>query len=242
LFSTLVDVKVQKLKSFVVSPVAAFFLVLAGVQYLVLEAITASAFHPAYNYAYNFISDLGNPVPGDVFAGRTINSPLNVVMDTAFVAQGVLFIAAVILLWNRIPGAIRVVLLVMGILHGVGVILVGFFHESAAALTNGVIVVHSLGAASTIVFGNVIAIIIGIIGSRLSARGWYRVVSIALGIIGLAGFVLLQADKHLYDTDGGIPERIAVYTIIVWEIVTGVTLFVTRTRAKRIADLTLAKA
>lgn len=73
------DVKVQNGRTSVIAPLAAFFLLLAGVQYVLLEAIAASAWHsPAYNYAVDFISDLGNPVPGDVFDGRLINSPLNV--------------------------------------------------------------------------------------------------------------------------------------------------------------------
>lgn len=248
------DVKVQ---SVIRTRVGAVLLVLAAVQYLVLEVITAAAWRdPRYDYAVNFISDLGNPVARDVFEGRLVTSPLNVVMDVAFVSQGVLFIAAAVLLFRLIGRRLGVVLVVLAVLHGVGVIMVGFFHESAAALTNGVIVFHSLGAASTIVAGNVIAIVIGIAGrgagaARVPASGrdaagvgggtgysgggagrsgrgvlWYRVASVALGLIGLAAFVLLMADRHLYDTAGGVPERIAVYAILAWEALTGVTLLV----------------
>ena len=40
--------------------VGAMLFVLAGLQYLVTEAIAALAWKtPTYNYAYNFISDLG---------------------------------------------------------------------------------------------------------------------------------------------------------------------------------------
>ena len=230
-------------RPFLGSHVAAWFLMLAGVQYLVLEAIAASAWHhPAYNYAVNYISDLGNPVLGDRFDDRIINSPLNVVMDTAFIAQGVLFIAAAVLLSRRIPGRARIVLLVMAILHGIGVTLVGTFHESAAAAANGLIVIHLLGAFVTIASGNVIAILIGIIGRQLSGSPWYRATSIILGIIGLASFVLLEVDKTLANTHGGIPERIAVYTIIVWEVITGIVLLAPRKRVSHSADLTLSQA
>jgi hypothetical protein len=44
--------------------VAALF-ILAGLQYLATEAITALAWKtPPYNYAYNFISDLGETTCG----------------------------------------------------------------------------------------------------------------------------------------------------------------------------------
>jgi hypothetical membrane protein len=201
---------------------------IAAVQYLVLEAVAAAAWHhPTYSYAVDFISDLGNPVPGDVFQGRTINSPMHLAMDAAFIAQGTLFITAAIMLYPmyRAPGRrLGRTLLTLAILHGIGVILVGFFHESSAALTNGVIVVHSIGAATTIVTGNVIAITVAIHGRRLAAPAWHRVLGVSLGVLGLAAFVLLQADHTLYVAAGGVPERIAVYTILVWEAATGIAL------------------
>ena len=233
--------------------IGAALLPLAAIQYLVLEAIAAAAWHqPTYSYAVDFISDLGNPVPGDVFQGRTVDSPLHLVMDVAFIAQGVLFIAAALLLQPLYRGAGRRLaraLLTVAILHGIGVILVGFFHESSAALTNGVIIVHGIGAATTIVAGNVIAIIVAVNGRRLNAPTWHRILSLTLGILGLAAFVLLQADHTLYVAAGGIPERIAVYTITVWEATTGIALLLasrtaanpqlTRNRAKQVsrADL-----
>jgi hypothetical membrane protein len=211
--------------------IPALFLVAAAIQYVVLEAVTAAAWHhPAYNYAVNFISDLGNPVPDDVFAGHLVNSPLHVVMDIAFVTQGVLFIAAALLLRGRIPGRLRTTLLALAVLHGTGIILVGFFHEYSAAPLSAVLC-HSLGAAAAILAANTAAIMVGAAGARLSAATWYRTLSIALGIIGLAGFVLLEADRPLYYAAGGIPERIAVYTIVVWQAVTGITILVSRARA-----------
>ena len=202
---------------------------LAGIQYAVLEYVAAAAWHnPPYSYTVNFISDLGNPVSGDVFDGRVIDSPLHLVMDTAFIGQGVLFIAASVLLTGGVKagrlGRLGRVLLGLAIAHGVGVILVGLFHESSAALHNGVIVVHSIGAAAAIIAGNLIPIVLGARGGQLGAPRWLRTASTALGILGLAAFVLLQADRPLYDSDGGVPERIAVYTILAFEVLLGVIL------------------
>ncbi|WP_454110151.1 SDR family oxidoreductase [Leifsonia shinshuensis] len=219
---------------------AGLLLVLAGLQYLALEAVAAAAWpRPGYDYAVNFISDLGNPVIGDVYEGRTIDSPLNAAMDVAFVAQGVLFIAAALLFLPALRrGALRTSLLTLAIVHGVGVILVGFFHESSAALGNGVIVVHSIGAAATIVAGNTIAIVVAAAGGRWALPRWYRTAALAFGVLGLAAFAALLLIHPLYVTAGGVPERIAVYTIIAWEVTTGVRILLSPSRAAQVPATT----
>lgn len=209
------------------SSAAGALLLLAGVQYVVLEYVAAAAWsHPSYSYAVNFISDLGNPVAGDMFDGRIVNSPWHLVMDAAFIAQGTLFIAAGFLLLREVGGRLGRVLWSLVIAHGAGVILVGFFHESASALHNGIIIVHSVGAAAAIVCGNVVALVVGRRGERLGVPRWLRITSAALGVMGLAAFVLLQVDRPLYHAAGGVPERVAVYTIVLFELLVGVTLLV----------------
>ncbi|WP_460720041.1 DUF998 domain-containing protein [Nocardia heshunensis] len=212
---------------------AGALLVLAGLQYLVLEYVTARAWRgPGYSYAVNFISDLGNPVAGDVFDGRAIDSPLHTVMNTAFIGQGVLFIAAALLLATRKRRERWLFGFVLA--HGFGVILVGFFHESAANQHNGVLVVHGIAAAVAIVSGNVVAILVG---TRRDVSPWLRRTSLALGALGLVSFVLLQADRPLYHAAGGIPERGAVYTILAFEILLGTALLVSG--ARRAPDCSL---
>ncbi|MGW4125298.1 DUF998 domain-containing protein [Nocardia sp. NPDC004711] len=213
---------------------AGALLLLAGLQYLALEYVTARAWrHPTYSYAVNFISDLGNPVAGDAFDGRMIDSPLHSVMNTAFVGQGVGFIAAGALLLAARERRVRL-LFGLVIAHGAGVILVGFFHESAANQHNGVLVVHGIGAAVGIVTGNLVAIVVG---ARRGIPTWLRRSSIALGALGLASFALLQADRPLYHAAGGIPERGAVYTILAFEILLGTALLVAG--ARRAPDCSL---
>ncbi|MGW3073995.1 DUF998 domain-containing protein [Kitasatospora sp. NPDC001132] len=197
-------------------------------QYAVLEHVAAAAWHnSSYDYAVDFISDLGNPVPGDVFQGRIVDSPLHLVMDAAFIAQGALFIAASVLLLSAVnPGRSTRMLLGLAIAHGVGVILLGFFHESSAALHNGVIVVHSIGATAAIIAGNMIPFLVGTRGAAMGAPRWLRAAGAALGILGLAAFVLLQADRPLYNSYGGVPERISVYTILTFELLLRVVLLI----------------
>lgn len=80
-------------------------LIIAAVQYVVAEAVTASAWaNPQYSYSNNFISDLGVPSCGGVLQGRTICSPLYAVMNIGFVVQGVLFVVAAVLLFRLLPG------------------------------------------------------------------------------------------------------------------------------------------
>jgi hypothetical membrane protein len=220
------------------SRIAGALYVLAAVQYAVLEYVAAAAWHhPSYSYAVDFISDLGNPVAGDVFDGRVIDSPLHLVMDTAFIAQGALFIAASVLLLRAKAGRLKRWLLGLAIAHGVGVILVGFFHESSAALHDGVIIVHSIGAAAAILAGNTIAIVVGARGARLGIARALRVASTAFGVLGWAAFILLQADRPLYNAAGGVPERICVYTILAFELTLGAALLIRPARAELLQSI-----
>ncbi|MFJ4654422.1 DUF998 domain-containing protein [Nocardia sp. NPDC088792] len=223
---SLMDVIVQK--ATVRMRFAGALLLLAGVQYVVLEYVAAAAWpHPGYSYVVNFISDLGNPVADDVYAGRLIDSPHHVAMNIAFVAQGALFlIAGVLLLTSMIRGRLDRLLLGLVIAHSVGVILVGFFHESSANEHNGVLLVHGIGAAATILAGNIVAIVVGVQGAKFGVAQGLRWTFGAVGILGLASFVLLQADRPLYDSAGGVPERGAVYSILLFEIVLGTALLV----------------
>jgi hypothetical membrane protein len=150
-------------------------------------------------------------------------------MDVAFWIQGVLFILATLIVWRRIPGRVKGLVLVLGFIHEIGMTLVGTFHENST-VPLALIVPHFVGAFAAILGSNLLAIVIGIIASRVSAPTWYRVFSIVLGIIGIAGFIWLQTDHHIYVTAGGIPERIAVYAPILWEVVTGIALLVARSR------------
>ena len=80
---------------------AALWVVAAG-GYLLLEAVAAAGFEPAYSYANNYISDLG--VTGrELVHGRMIDSPRANLMHTAFYLQGILFLLGALLIVGR-PG------------------------------------------------------------------------------------------------------------------------------------------
>ncbi|MFI8569237.1 DUF998 domain-containing protein [Rhodococcus sp. NPDC078407] len=191
---------------------AGAFLV-GGLTYLAAEAIAALGWSdPPYSYARNNISDLGIP---DI-------SPWHAVMNTGFVVDGTLFVLAGLGLSVLFEGRARWILLGTAIVHGVGSVVVGLAHASV----DGASVPHAAGAGMAIIGGNLVLLAVGRYGSRVGAPRWYTVGSAAAGAVGLAGLALFLADPGILD--GGTFERISVYTIIGWEIITGTMILVHR--------------
>lgn len=212
-----------------VQSASAVLWIVAAAVYLVAEAVSATAF-PGYSYASNYISDLGVPDIG-VFQGRAIDSPLHVVMNVAFTVHGVLFATAAVLTvrsaaWRT--GARRW-FVALALVHAVGIILVGTFPGSQTNTDNGLIVFHVLGAAMAIIAGNAAAIVAGFTLRRYVPRGLGSA-SIILGVVGLIGLTMLIVDSGSTVIDllpDGTWERIAVYAILVWEALVGITALAT---------------
>lgn len=220
------------------SALAASCWIAAAALYLVAEAVSASAF-PGYSYATNYISDLGVP-DTEVFQGRAIDSPLHLLMNTAFVLHGVLFVVAALAARTLAAGspttgrpAARRWFTVLAVAHGVGIVLVGLFHGSQASVENGLVVLHVVGAAVAITAGNTAAVVAGAVLLRRTpeqhGRGtrWVGALSIALGAVGLVGLVMLVVDPAWTTVDllpDGIWERVAVYAILAWELLAGVAV------------------
>lgn len=202
----------------------------AGVLYLACEAVAALGF-PGYSYAANYISDLGVPEAGPGPGGVPgSGSPRAWVMNAGFVLQGVLFLAAaVVLAWSiRVRG--RWWLVLPAAVHAVGSILVGVVHAAPAGGASGVPQLHTTGAALAIVGGNLAvvaaALVAGRLGGRLGAPSWYRPASIATAAGGLAAATTLVT---LGDGAAapGLLERLGVYSITGWEIATAVAVLAT---------------
>lgn len=187
---------------------AAAFLV-GGCTYLAAEAVSARGWADRpYSYARNNISDLGIP---DL-------SPLHAVMNTGFVVDGALFALAGLGLSVLFEGRARRLVAGTSLVHGVGSIVVGLAHASV----NGASTPHAVGAGMAIVGGNLVLLTAARYGGRVGAPRWYTSASAVAGVAGLAGFALFLADTGILG--GGAFERISVYTIIGWEIVTGAAL------------------
>jgi hypothetical membrane protein len=195
------------------------------------EAITASAF-PDYSYAHHYISDLGVPDVG-VFEGRDIDSPLHLVMNTAFVVQGILFLLAAWFFVRAAAVRLRGLLLGLAAVFAVGLSLVGVVHGSRESLENGLAAVHLAGAAMAILGGNGAAIIAGVTVRPGLFPTFYRWACVVIGVIGLVGVVMLRIDSAASDWElfpDGTWERIAVYTITLWQVLTGILLLRRRRR------------
>jgi hypothetical membrane protein len=106
--------------------------------------------------------------------------------------------------------------------NAIGNILIGAFRSGVPA--------HVVGAGLAIVGGNVAVIIAGFGSRRIGASLAYRVASVIIGAVGIVCLLALIIDgangSRLLPV--GAVERGSVYTIIVWEIVTGVVLLRSR--------------
>jgi len=202
----------------------ALALLVGGLQYVVLEAVAASAWtRPRYDYAGNYISDLGVPL-AQVYRGRDVNSPLAWAMNTAFVLQGVLFALGAALLAVMFTGTARRALLWFAGLHGVGFVLVGAFDEAA-----GVGPVHHGGAGVGVLFGNLAVIVVGVAAGRAELPRWFALTSVVLPVAGLLSEAVLFS-ALTPDRFDGMWERGGVYSIIGWQVLFG-TVVLSRLRS-----------
>jgi hypothetical membrane protein len=170
---------------------------IAGLLWFGLEAIAARAF-PGYDYAHNYISDLGIPSP-QTLQGRDVGSPLALVMNVNFIAHGALFLIGAVFAFRATEGGIA-----------------RFAFLAFAAIN----------AFGNVLYGAEIAIVIaGLSAGRLGATASYRAASVALGALGIACISILVAAPGT-GFPKGVWERLGVYPIMTWEIMTGLSILV----------------
>jgi hypothetical membrane protein len=205
--------------------VGAAVLVVNAVQWVVAEAVTAAAWtDPPYSYLTNYISDLGVPDCGAEFQGRVLCSPLHSLMNTAFIVQGVLFAAGVLMLARLVSGRAHAIVVGLALAHGVGFVLVGSFHAAADGPSTG-LVLHITGAGVGILAANSLAILAGSLGGGTRPAA-YRIFSVAVGVLGILSVALVPLSTRT----AGLFERGGVYSWLLWGLVTGVLLLVTQRR------------
>jgi Protein of unknown function (DUF998) len=203
--------------------VVAVLWISAALIYLVFEAIAAAAV-PSYSYAEHYISALGVPEW----------SPRAHLMNAAFYAQAALFFAGAVIAVGGIRGRwTGGLFLVLTATNAVGNVLVALVHGGSPLWVDGHKWLHMLGAILAIFGGNA-AIIVGtfVVGRAVTAR-WYRPVGVLIGVAGLAIFASLQSYNYwaIDYAPIGTVERACVYTIMLWQIVTGIVLVIRPKRA-----------
>jgi len=182
----------------------------AGCVFLAGEAVAARAWTaPAYDYARDWISDLGAPAAG-LFHGRAVNSPLHAVMNAAFVADGLLFLLGAFLLARAAPPIRTRLFLTFAILHSIGMLLIALVPETMPRPVGSL---HLLGALLAIGFGNAAILLAG-----------PRRVGLILGLFGLASLAALGFPATVAALGGGVAERMAVYPITAWELIAALWL------------------
>lgn len=191
-----------------------------GIFFLLSELI-AACFSAAHAGAYirNTISDLGVPYAQAAASSRLL-SPLWALMDGALIVCGTAFAPCYMLCngrhRNRLIFALTVVL---ATLTGAGIATVGLFHQSEI---EGIIDVHSTGAFFCFTCGSILTLLTGMIYGKGKPRA-YRVTALFLGLTGSLSTALVMFLNFGGHPDMmAIPERLTVYSLVVWHIVAGV--------------------
>lgn len=131
-----------------------------------------------------------------------------------------MLVIAALLVFDVRKGAASIVITVLAIVSGIGVSLVGVFQGSNANVANGLIAFHQIGAQSVMVASNVMAIIVGIVGSRIGLSHKRSTVNVLLGIVGLASFLMTDVSTG-WMWNVGMLERGAIYPIMISHILVG---------------------
>ncbi|MEV4641052.1 DUF998 domain-containing protein [Actinoplanes sp. NPDC049548] len=216
------------MRSSAVATIGAFCWAAAAPLFLAANVVVGLAWDdPAFSWATNNISDLGNVTCGvwDTTRPRYVCSPWHTTMNVAFVLTAALLIAGLVLN-RRMRGPGRVArwgwwLMLFG---STGLGLAGAF--PADSNEN----LHLLGAVLVFGCGNVGLMAAGCAREgALSAR--LRPVTLILGVLGVGGSLLFIAQQGMGLGVGGM-ERVAVFPLPVWACYTGCFLYLT-TRKNR---------
>ena len=201
---------------------AVLWLAAAGL-YLSTERMAASAFSPPYSYAHYFISDLGVPVCGSIFEGRAICSPLHKIVNSAFALHGLLFLGAALTVTWLISNPAKFAFIAFATLHCVGMVLIGAFPAGGPHLR-----IHVAGAFISIAAGNGTALISVAIFRKSQPRKIHQAASIGLPALAAMALALLMTKRTLgatYGPPAAALERISVYTITIWEVISAVCIW-----------------
>lgn len=208
---------------------AAVLWVVGGAWYLLSEAVAASAF-PGYDYARDYISDLG-AVREDPLDARLVDSPLAEVMNLGFLHQGLFFLLGAVFAARALPsGRGRSVFLVLAVVHAVGNGLVAVFHSGQEA-AGAVGLLHPVGAVMAILGGNLATVAAVFMLRDCAAARFARVAGSALAVGGITSLLGLGLSTVLGAPllfDDGTWERGSVYAITAWQFVAATAVFTTR--------------
>ena len=197
--------------------------IFSAVFYLAAETIAVAACTaPQTAYFTHTISELG--IPWDCAEGGGF-SPRYALMNAALICSGATYIPCYCACFNYFDSEKkRVICRILATLTGLGVMTVGIFHGGNPAVFG----IHGAGAAACFTCGNALAIYTGKYYKGVGFATFSKAAKI-IGILGLVGavFTFVLSFSPLVKF-AGIPERIAVYSIILWLCLSGIyTIFAT---------------
>ena len=190
------------------SKVAGIALLIGSLYYVIAEAVSATFFNASlYNtYVFHTISELGIP---------NANSPLFWLMNSAFILVGLTLMFGYLYGFKDFIVKNKTVISILAVITGLGVIIVGLIH-GGNPLTSGY---HTMGAVMAILGGNVMLVLIS---RSMDDFGDYQKRTLILGIFGLIAFwIMFFIIGNSYMP---VFERISVYTLIIWSLLTGLFL------------------
>lgn len=179
--------------------------IIAGVYFIVAEFVSAvSTGLPLFEaYAHNTISALG--VPGLI-------SPIDWLMNSGFVALGVFLIIGFHLGLSERIEKCKVLEYVLTVVTAIGLFAIAVIHAGNP--------LHQIGALMAIVGGGLLLVTIA--GSIKSSKS-YKTASFILGLIAIVFLIVMiifmgNPDLEIIEA---VPERISVYALILWSLLTG---------------------
>lgn len=202
--------------------IGALIFLINGLFYLTGEYVAAlgTGYSLKEVYLRNFISSLG-VYPNLIVEGVPVGfSKLAIIMNIDFIVTGIGFLVAYYFLIFKMLKSKKYSLLylITPVLFAVGSVLVGVY-QGGVPSEDGL---NGLGARLSFLGGNLTLIISGV--SLFKNRKGYSVVSIILGLIGLisASFMNNALTNNLSEVVA-IYERLTVYPITIWQLMTGLT-------------------
>lgn len=216
---------------------AASLHVFAVAVWFLLESASAYRFYPNYYWAHNAISDLGIPYDfeDDKHGNRISRSQHSSLMNTNFRIIAVMYaVGQIVMLYGakeELPDArtepwryVREIRVALSLIFMSGLFTAGCVHAGPQENADGQIIIHLTGAMLAIFAGNLNSILCAVISCPLktSMGKQYQVISFALGVLGVVGGLCTQiASAYGYT---GISERLSVYCILAWGLVTGLAI------------------
>ena len=202
--------------------IGALIFLINGLFYLTGEYVAAlgTGYSLKEVYLRNFISSLG-VYPNLIVEGVPVGfSKLAIIMNIDFIVTGIGFLVAYYFLIFKMLKSKKynLLYLITPVLFAVGSVLVGVY-QGGVPSEDGL---HGLGARLSFLGGNLTLIISGV--SLFKNRKGYSIVSIILGLIGLisASFMNNALTNNLTEVVA-IYERLTVYPITIWQLITGLT-------------------